>query len=603
MKTATILKSQNIEVEGIHQRKRWYFPLLALSLMTLHFIFLMLYFEPAISTPDAHSYFAQAKLIAKEGRTFFEPESVLQYIGPHWNLTRDNRYYCTHPPGLPVILSAIYRVFGPKATLWVNPFLASLSLLGLFLLCRLRIGEGWGLLAVALMAVNPVANEHALFGDSHTAVSFFLIWGLFFLVQWIRTHSFWWAFGTGIFWGIIPTIRYPEMLYLPAIAIVAVFHLRCDKASWYSLIAGLIGMVIPLGALCIRNHWAYGAFWKTGYALTNEQTAIGMNYFVSNAFPYLQRLLSEGCGLLFPLGSIGMIVLWTRRWKQGMLLALLTVPITLLYMSWYWKPDSQSMRFLLPTFYVYTIASVWLLSLFAKQHRTVVWVASLLLLSMTFLRELPQSHLRLRHLKHQNAVLAHVTDILEKRVEPGSIIIVNELIAQHLDVIGSWRLIAATTLRSSQSAPPQKFGPSLNISPQRGPKTIKPNFEQYKSLSGKALFDAISHDIWQWAGTRQRVYLLAPEEHIDDFTRQLSQDDKLVAIAKIEPPKGRLNNAPMRPPIAAPKGLGEPQAPPGRARPDSQSPHGSHQIFHFPLNGEPLFLVEWLQGESSVNSF
>ena len=118
--------------------------LLVILLVGIHFAFLVRYFEPAISTPDAHSYFVQAKLIAGEGKTYVEPESTLQYLGPHWRRAAENRYFCTHAPGLAVIMAPVYKILGPGACLWVNPIMASLSLLGLFLLCQLWIGGGWG---------------------------------------------------------------------------------------------------------------------------------------------------------------------------------------------------------------------------------------------------------------------------------------------------------------------------------------------------------------------------------------------------------------------------------------------------------------------------
>ena len=147
LNTSTFIKA---ELSSIQRKRKIALAIFAVLLILVHFVCLMSFFEPAISTPDANSYFAQAKLIAKEGKTYIETESALQYIGPHWKHKIDNRYFCIHPPGLGAILSVVYAIFGPKATLWVNPLMASLSLLGLFLLCRLWISEGWAFLAVAL---------------------------------------------------------------------------------------------------------------------------------------------------------------------------------------------------------------------------------------------------------------------------------------------------------------------------------------------------------------------------------------------------------------------------------------------------------------------
>ena len=157
MDISNITTSVKSEAIGIKYKQKSIISLIALLLILFHFVFLIIHFEPAISTPDANGYFAQAKLIANQGKTCLEPESILQYIGPHWLYGSDNHYCTTFPPGLAAILAVIYKIFGAKAALLVNPLMASLSLLGLFLLCQLLIGGSWGLLAAALMVVNPFA--------------------------------------------------------------------------------------------------------------------------------------------------------------------------------------------------------------------------------------------------------------------------------------------------------------------------------------------------------------------------------------------------------------------------------------------------------------
>lgn len=572
------------ELDSIQHKQRVPFTLVTFLLILFHFVFLIVHFEPAISTPDANGYFAQAKLIAKEGKTYLEPESILQYIGPHWLHRSEDHYFTTFPPGFPAILAVIYKIFWPKAALLVNPLLASLSLLGLFLLCRLWIGKGWALLAAALMAVNPFANEHALFGDSHTAVIFFLIWALFFLIQWVKTDSIWWAFGTGLFVGIIPTIRYPEVLFCLAFGIFALIHFQKKKISWRSLMVGAIGAAIPIGALCIRNQVAFGAFWRTGYALSNEPAHFGWNYFTSYFLSYLQMLLSEGCGLIFILGVVGIVVLCARKStrKQGILFTMLIVPITLLYMSYYWKPDPQSMRFLLPTFYIYSIAAVWLLHLITINHYRLAWAVSIVLLLITVVWGLPSSLRSMQHLKSHNAVLAQVTSVLENHVKSGSILIANEGINQHLDFIGYWRLIDPSVLKFWRPRPPQIYAPNQDVPTRKVLRNIEACIK-YGNLRGMELFNAFSLDVWQWTGNRRKVHLVANDEQIYRFKSQLSQYDKLVTIDKIEIPDERLDyiNMPngFRPPI-------EELIPP-------QGPMGPNQIFDFLLNGKPLFLVEW----------
>ncbi|MGD2111346.1 MAG: hypothetical protein PVI86_18365, partial [Phycisphaerae bacterium] len=226
--------------------------LCAMLLVVAHFVLVMAFFEPAISTPDANGYFAQARLIATKQQTWFETESPLQYVPPHWLTADGKRYYSKYPPGLPLIAATAWRLGGPTAALMVNPIMASLSVLGLFMLCKNWIGGGWALLVGALAALNPVANEQALWAFGHTAVGFFMVWGLFCLAKWVRTYSPPYAFAAGLCFGIIPTIRYAEALLGLAALVFVALHVKANPRCARSVLAGLIGAFIPITALCVR---------------------------------------------------------------------------------------------------------------------------------------------------------------------------------------------------------------------------------------------------------------------------------------------------------------------------------------------------------------
>ncbi len=591
---------EETEKPGVHHGRKVPLSLVAaLLVVVIHFVFIMTYFEPAISTPDANGYFAQAKLIADEHRTYFETESVLQYVGIHWLKTVDNKYFSRYPPGFPVILAIVFRIFGPEAALLVNPLMASLSLFALFLVCRLWIGEWWGILAAALMAFNPVANQHALAGDSHTATLFFLIWALFFISRWAKTYSLWWAFAAGLFIGIIPAIRYPEALFVFAFVIFVLMNLRGDRAAWRSLIAGVIGFAIPFGALCIRNHLAFGAFWKTGYGVTVEEAVFGWNYFISHSLQYLQKLQSEGSGLLFGPGLVGIAVLCVRRdtWKRGVLLAALVIPVSLLYMSYFWPADSASMRFLLPTFFIYSIAGVWLLQMLAEDHRRAAWAGSAVLLFVTVCWGLPMSIQSMQRLEYPNAALAQITRTLKNHVEPGSIVIANKAINQHIDFAGNWRLADDSILMRSGMRPFQNISRDNNIANVMQKKKMEDIQERYGNLSGLELFDAFSNDIWQWAGKHRKVYWICDERQLNHYTDQLTIWDDLKIIEEIELPERKTAGSGM------PDRFGSPFGPAGRSMrgpgaffrgEDRPGPGaGMFRRFEFLMNGEPLLLVEW----------
>ena len=59
------------------------------ALLLVHFGWLAYYVVPAYASPDADGYFAQAELLAHQGRVTFEAESPVQFIGIHW-LEKEN---------------------------------------------------------------------------------------------------------------------------------------------------------------------------------------------------------------------------------------------------------------------------------------------------------------------------------------------------------------------------------------------------------------------------------------------------------------------------------------------------------------------------------
>ena len=210
--------------------------LVALIFCILYLIFILHYFYPAITTPDANGYFVQARLIAESGITYLQPESILQYIGPHWHYSILNQYFTTFPPGFPLILAFVYTVFTPKIVFLVNPILATIVLFGFFLLSRFLFGNKWGLYSLIIIAVNPAFNEHALFGDSHISLIFFLIFSLYFLFKWMKTNSYLFALISGLFIGVIPSIRYAEFLFCFAFGIFILINIIQKKINIKSFI-------------------------------------------------------------------------------------------------------------------------------------------------------------------------------------------------------------------------------------------------------------------------------------------------------------------------------------------------------------------------------
>lgn len=568
-----------VEFKKLFIKEKFIF--LAILFVIIHFIFLLFFFKPAISTPDAQGYFVQAKIIAQEGKTEIEPESIIQYLGPHWLNSGNNSYYTSFPPGLPVIIAFIYKSLGENASLLINPIMASLSLLGLFFICRLWIGKGWGLFAIALMFVNPTFNEHALYGDSHISVIFFLIWSVFFLAKWIKTNSQKWAFLTGLFIGIIPTIRYPEFLFSIAFGIFIILNFK--KLSKKSIFTGIAGFLIPTIALSIRNQIAFNGFWKTGYGLAQE-SHFSFSNIINNVFPYLQKLIFQGLGLIFVIGIIGIIIMVIKKKlrNRGIFFSLLVIPITILYMSYFWKPDPQSMRFLLPTFFIYTISTVWLIS--NIKDKKLVKISIVLLLITVIFWGLPPSLLMMEQQKKNNSILTEITDIVKDKIEPDNIIITYEGISQQLDFVGSWKLTDISILNTIL---PNSHNNVL--SDRRRPLRNLEARERYKNLTDIELFKTFKKDIWEWAGNNSEVYLIIKENYLTELYKFKSPDDSFVIVDSFIIKKENQNNIISR---LLPS-RGRPQSRQNREPMENQRLIGPNQIYDLIIDEKPYFIIHW----------
>ena len=298
-------------------------------------------FAPAITEPDDNGYFAQGSLLAQTGRTWFKAESDAQFIGMHWLVTPSEQYISRYPPGLAVMIAGVYKAFGYKASMLVNPVLSVLALIAMFMLARRLVATGWALAATALLAFNPHFVHHALSGDSHMGVTCFLTWASYFLVRWSQEPKLSLALLAGIFFGVVPTIRYPDSIMAMGVGVFLLLHVTRVPGVWKHYLVFVAGALVPVLPLLIRNQLLLGAFWRTGYALTNEQTGFSWAYFKEHALGYVQMIHSGGVGLLFPLGIIGIASMICMRGTRaiGAMLALICVPMLLLYMAYYWAPN------------------------------------------------------------------------------------------------------------------------------------------------------------------------------------------------------------------------------------------------------------------------
>ncbi|MBM4048781.1 MAG: glycosyltransferase family 39 protein, partial [Planctomycetes bacterium] len=544
---------------------------------------------------------------------WFKPEADCQYIGIHWLVTPSDKHFSRYPPGLPVLVGLVYRTLGYKASVLVNPMLALLSLVGFYLLVRRVLTEGWALGGVAVLAMNPIFNQHALACDSHVAVTFCLIWGLYFLLRWSEHGRVGEVFVAGLFLGAIPTIRYPDGLFGLAIAVFLLWHGRSRPRIWRHYAAVVAGAVIPIVPLLVRNHLAFGAFWQTGYALTNEQTGFAWDYFRKHFVSYVRQIHGDGLGLLFALGVVGMTwMCGVRQWRRlGALLVLLALPTLLLYMAYYWAPQAMAnatMRFLLPTFPCYILAGMWALSEATGQAPGGVrFAVPLVVLVLQAIWGGPNSLAETARLHYQKLVLARVTDALERQSQHGDVVVSNPQVLQHLDFVRRWRLADFSLMRDPTMM--TRFT-GLDQDPDAPrPLQLEKQKRRVEKYGGKSAWDRermLAKDIHEWAGGR-KVYYVGLEKDIQQMWGPYFHPKALKIIARVPLPEP--------PPMPEPEGMmgagmrlrsyGPPFGPLGRdfggRRPDGPpGPPFRPGQFRPRGPGGPPFGLDFLQGEKEM---
>ncbi len=534
----------------------------ALALAGLHFLWLTAHLAPAIMSPDANGYVVQARLLAEEGRTWFATASPVQYVGMHWLETAPGVFHSRYPAGLPVFMAAAWKIGGLDAAVLINPLLASATVLLVFFLARRLVSAPYALLAAAVVATVPVTNQHALDADAHVAAAFFLVAGLVALLRFGESPTPRMGLIAGLLLGAVPTIRYPEAVVGLAVGGWLLWRVRPVGRVW----PAVLGALLPIAVLGMHNAAAYGAFWRTGYALTHEQTGFGLGYFSSHVIPYLQALSGQGVALMFAFGVAGIVALAfdARRRDEGVLFAGIVTPIILVYMAYYFGASggaggaAGNLRFLIPTFPFFAVAGVWLLARLAEHlgagGRAAVAVIALLQLGVG----MGASGSTLASTQTSLAGAARARAVAEKEIPAGSVIIVDRQLAESLDAVGRWKLVEETMVagfgEGGRAGPggmgfPGGRGGGFPFPPggpggpgageaddnpmpmQRGKNRAQQ--ERYAGLGTEARRARVWADLRAWAGDRP-VYWFTRSIEAVDFA--LPEGDDYHSIAEIDAP-------------------------------------------------------------------
>ena len=337
------------------------------ALLAAYTIFLNYYFVPVVGGTDSNGYHVCAKMIASKGQFHQKPVDDFQFVGNMWVVNDRSEFYPKYPPLYPALAAGAMTIFGDQAGFYLCPVLAVLAVFGMFFLCRFFMPEKLAVASSFLLATSPVFNHFALSKVSHGPSMGFLIWGLvcfFAAVSRRRLKSgIIYAVLSGLLLGYAEGIRYTNIIMLIPPVVYGLLFLR-EKRLW--ILGAFTGAVaVPYLFLCWFHWTSFGSPFATGYSLTNEQSGFALIYFWTNLRLYIPAVISDGTGLVTCLALIELVLLFGRNKRKAVFFLSWIIPLSLLYMFYYWAPiarPSSFLRFILPVFvpmYILALSGLW----------------------------------------------------------------------------------------------------------------------------------------------------------------------------------------------------------------------------------------------------
>ena len=540
------------------------------TVVLVYGVFLSARWAPATTESDDNGYYGQASLIMNTGSAVFSPESNVQWIGTHWLWEKDHGYFVSrYPPGYPVLIGVVYKLFGYEAGMMINPILSLLSLIGFYALARRFVGAGWAIGGAIVLCTIPEFVHHSLGGYAHMTVLFFLVWGLYFAVLWQDKGKLWQIILMGLCLGCIPTVRYADTV----MGLGAFLFLLCNVLRWPQnrlkvwghYAAGAAAALIPIIPLMLRNRHDLGGFLRTGYNLTNEDEGFSWLYFKAHVLDYVHQINANGIGFLCAIGLAGMVIMmFTRkRWQAGLMVFLQAVLMVLVYMAYYWAPQNNvnsTMRFLVPTFPLFLLGAVFALSQLTRRvpvpGKIAVGVGIVLvhlLWGTSTMWDDTES------MSYNKKALAAITEKLDKVAEHGSVIVSavsgggggggGSNLAQYLDYVREWKVADYNLLTSGRGG---GFGgggfgggrggrggiggglAGTDTTQAPSPRQADKPQVVYSSDANTRANQFIA-DARNWAGTH-KIYFVGTEAELQALINGKGPDEKFTRLATVNMP-------------------------------------------------------------------
>ncbi len=407
------------------------------------------YYVPAYEGVDENACLATARRLAERGEAAKRTSDAYEYVSQNFVQVGPNLFYAKYPIGYPALCAVAYRLGGPGAAFLVNPILAVLAVVGVFLLGRAMSGDLVGALAAIVLALNPLHVFFALSARTHTGATAFAVIAMWFAWRWSERGSGWNAALTGLACAAAVSFRYSEaLLVLPVGAMVVWRAMECRRTMLRQTISEVLVMIaaalVGLTPLFAYHMVAFGAPWRTGYGLCGEATGFGWEWFKANWALTLARLNTDGLFLIFPVGLAGMLALIGLSPKRGLFLAAWALPAMLVYTAYYWAPQGEGIRY--ARFFVSIFPALILAALAVlypagpSRQWTSVGVGCFVLLAVGWNLqpgELPAMlEMRRDQLLHDRAML----DWVRQELPDGSVILASDRTLNTVEYAGQYRL-------------------------------------------------------------------------------------------------------------------------------------------------------------------
>ncbi|MDD2707617.1 MAG: hypothetical protein PHV34_06365 [Verrucomicrobiae bacterium] len=427
-----------------------------LALTGLFAVYLSFFYVPAYQGVDENGYIITAKLMAQHrGIAGKCSADAYEFVSGNMVEGRDGVYFAKYPIGYPMLCVGAIRLGGPDAIYLINPLLATLSLVGMFLLGRSVIGIWAGVLAAILLAANPLNAYFGLSALSHSGSTCFGVWGMFFAWRWLQKGGLANAALAGCLSAYALTIRYSDALLVFPMGMAVLWRgveiwrttaleRRAAALLEAGVEIGVMGLTALLAVLPLYiHHWvAYGSPWVNGYTLCQESTGFSWEWFEKNWRLMLGKMDSTGLFLIFPVGLLGLIYLFFHDLKKAVFLALWIMPTLLLYTAYYWAPVGEGwgyVRFFTGIFPPLVICA--LAMPFSSERKGAAWnVAVGLFVLLVAGANLKDSVLQLERMRDRLLMARHVGDLVKKNAPPDGVVFADDYILNFIEYVGDYRL-------------------------------------------------------------------------------------------------------------------------------------------------------------------